>query len=78
MIKIAWNDTKIAEDDFTSADHNAMVAVIEAKSTVSSGAGVPTSTPSSVGDEYIDTTNKKFYIAMGTSNASDWKKVLTT
>ena len=75
---MAWDDTKIAEDDFTSTDHNAMVAVIKSKSESSSGAGVPTSTPSSIGDIYIDTTNNKAYIAMGTTNASDWKKVLTT
>lgn len=77
MIIIAWNDSKVAADDFLSADHNAMVAVIEAKSTASNGAGVPTSTPAGIGDTYVDTTNNRAYIAMGTASSSDWKKVLT-
>ena len=75
---MAWDDSKVAEDDFTSSDHNAMVVVIKAKTESSSGAGVPTSTPSSIGDIYIDTTNLKIYISTGTTNASDWKKVIST
>ena len=55
---------------------NAMTTVIDSNSAVSSGAGVPSSTPSKLGNIYIDTTNKKQYIAMGTSSSSDWKKVL--
>ena len=78
MILIAWNDTKAANDDFLSSDWNAMVTVIEAKSTVSTGAGAPTSTPSNTGDLYVDTTNLKLYFASATSSSSDWKKVLTT
>ena len=74
---MAWDDTKQAEDDILSADWNAMVTAIEARSTVSSGAGAPSSTPSNVGDWYIDTTNKKAYVAMGTSSSADWKKVLS-
>jgi len=42
-----------------------------------SGAGAPSSAPTNIGDIYIDTTNKKMYIAMGTSNVSDWKKVIS-
>lgn len=42
-----------------------------------SGAGAPASTPSNVGDFYIDTTNLVLYVAMGTSSSADWKGVLT-
>lgn len=41
---------------------------------ISSGAGVPSSTPSKVGDIYIDTTSDDAYIAVGTASASDWEK----
>lgn len=44
---------------------------------VSSGAGAPASTPSTIGAIYIDTTNAVFYVAMGTSSSNDWKPVLT-
>lgn len=54
-----------------------MVTVIEAKSTSSSGAGVPTSTPANIGDLYVDTANLDMYFAKGTTNASDWKKLTT-
>ena len=39
---------------------------------VSTGTAAPTSTPIQVGDIYVDTTNKKMYIATGTSSSSDW------
>lgn len=41
---------------------------------ISSGAGVPSTTPSKVGDIYIDTTSDDAYIAVGTASASDWEK----
>lgn len=40
--------------------------------TISSGATAPSSIPSKIGDLYIDTTNKKTYIAKGTSSSEDW------
>ena len=39
---------------------------------VETGSGAPASTPVCVGDHYIDTTNKKEYVAVGTSSSSDW------
>ncbi len=77
MIKTAWDDSKVALDDFTSADWNSMVTDQKARSKVSTGSGAPTSTPSMVGAIYVDTTNLKIYIATGTSGSSDWKKVLS-
>lgn len=46
-------------------------------SSASSGSGVPISTPTVIGALYVDTTNNKAYIAMGTSSSADWKKILT-
>ena len=74
---MAWDDPKIANDNFTSSDWNAMVADQKTRGAASSGAGVPSSTPSSVGAIYIDTTNLKIYIETGTSSSADWKKVLS-
>ena len=47
------------------------------KTNSSSGAGAPTSTPTAVGDIYVDTTALKIYIATGTSSSADWKKVIS-
>lgn len=41
---------------------------------ITSGAGAPASTPSKVGDIYIDTTNDDAYIAVGTASSADWEK----
>ena len=41
---------------------------------ISSGAGAPASTPTKVGDIYIDTTNDDAYIAVGTASSADWEK----
>ena len=45
-----------------------------AKPTISSGAGAPSSTPTKVGDIYIDTTGDASYTAVGTSSSTDWQK----
>jgi hypothetical protein len=39
---------------------------------ISTGTSAPSSTPSKVGDMYIDTSAQKLYIATGTSSSSDW------
>lgn len=41
---------------------------------VSSGAGAPSSTPTAVGDIYIDTTNDEAYTAVGTGSSGDWQQ----
>ena len=75
---MAWNDIKIAMDDFLSADWNAMVTDQKTRAIRTSAAGAPSSAPGNIGDIYIDTTNSKIYLAVGTSAASDWKKVMST
>ena len=74
---MAWDDTKVPNDDFTSADWNAMVADQKSRALITSGSGAPSSAPTSVGDIYIDTSALKIYIATGTASASDFKKVLS-
>jgi hypothetical protein len=39
---------------------------------VTTGTAAPATTPSKVGDIYVDTTNKKLYFATGTSSSADW------
>lgn len=40
-----------------------------------SGSTAPSTTPSYVWQQYIDTTNDKMYVATGTSSSSDWTEV---
>lgn len=47
---------------------------ISSSPTISSGIAAPTSTPSKVGDIYVDTSNYKTYISKGTSSSADWIK----
>lgn len=39
-----------------------------------SGAGAPSSTPDFLGQRYLDTTAKRWYIATGTTSSADWDK----
>ncbi len=41
---------------------------------ISSGAGAPSSTPSAVGDIYVDTTGDTYWGATGTASSADWKQ----
>ena len=40
---------------------------------ISTGTAVPTTTPSKIGDMFVDTTNKNVYIAVGTTDSGDWE-----
>ena len=40
---------------------------------VSTGTAIPSTTPSKVGDIFVDTTNKNVYVAIGTTGPSDWE-----
>jgi hypothetical protein len=40
-----------------------------------SGSGAPATTPASIGIEYYDTANKKFYKSFGTASAADWVEI---
>lgn len=39
---------------------------------ISSGTAAPATTPTKVGDIYVDTTNKKLYFATGIASSADW------
>jgi hypothetical protein len=43
--------------------------------TISTGTAAPATTPTKVGDTFIDTTNGNIYIAKGITNSSDWVQV---
>lgn len=40
--------------------------------TITYGTSTPSTTPTKIGDRYINTSTKKEYCAMGTSSSSDW------
>ena len=42
--------------------------------TITQGAGVPSTTPSIVGNTYVDTTNDEAYTAVGVASSADWRK----
>lgn len=50
-------------------------AVPSTTPTVSSGTGAPGTTPSKIGDIYVDTAVPKVYVSTGTASASDWTAV---
>jgi hypothetical protein len=62
-----------ATSDPAAADFT--IQAIGGGSTVETGAGNPSSTPSAVGDHYIDTTGPVIWVAGGTSSSADWVQV---
>ncbi len=68
------NDSGTLTTDLFSA--NKINTELGKRSEVSTGTTAPSSTPSKVGDIYIDTTLSRFYIAVGTSSSADWRGVL--
>jgi len=42
-----------------------------------SGSGAPSSTPSNIGDHYIDTAGPQIYVAIGISSSADWKMLVS-
>ena len=46
--------------------------------TTTTGTGAPSSTPSTIGDIFIDTAGPGVYIATGTSSAADWAALLSS
>ena len=45
---------------------------------ITSGSGVPSSTPEKIGDIYIDTLNENIYMASDTTSSADWEQVDAT
>lgn len=76
---MAWDDLKVdgpTGNDILAADYNDGVTDQKTRAIRTTGAGAPSTAPANIGDIYIDTTNSKFYMAMGTGSAADWKKVI--
>ena len=60
-----------------TAEHYAEIQdELDTKPTISSGAAAPVTTPSKVGDIYIETTTPALYFSAGTVDSDDW--ILTT
>ena len=51
---------------------NAVSRAIRSSPAVFTGLLAPTTTPSVVGDMFIDTVAKKIYVATGIASSSDW------
>lgn len=67
--------TNTGDQDLSAyATTSAVNSGLATKPTILSGTTVPLSTPSKVGDIYVDTTNYKTYVSKGTSTSSDWIK----
>ncbi len=63
---LTWYDT----DKKHNVYHDGSVVTYDSK--VSIGTSAPSSVPTSVGQIFVDTVNKKAYISTGTSSSSDW------
>ena len=62
--------TTVTDVDTKATTGGAVVAYCETP--VASGDGAPSSTPTKVGDRYVDTTGGVMYFAKGTSSSADW------
>lgn len=51
---------------------NSVFYYLKRSPTISTGTAAPTTTPSKVGDMFVDTMNADVYVATGTTNSSDW------
>jgi hypothetical protein len=61
----------IVADDYDDAIQKKHDGLIQPN--ISSGTAAPSSTPTKVGDIYIDTNNKKLYFAVGILSSADWE-----
>lgn len=46
--------------------------IVDTLPAITSGSGAPASTPTKIGDIYVDTSGNKVYIAKGTSSSADF------
>jgi hypothetical protein len=46
--------------------------IVDTLPAITSGSGAPASTPTKIGDIYVDTSGSKVYIAKGTSSSADF------
>lgn len=62
-------DTYITDVD---NDLSRVFKVLRSVPNITTGSAAPTTTPSRIGNIYVDTTNKKLYMATGHSSSADW------
>jgi hypothetical protein len=62
----------LTADEKRKIDAGLLYRIEEGNPNIFSGTAAPNFTPSKIGDVYIDTSAKKAYTAMGTTNSSDW------
>ncbi len=48
------------------------VMIVGGAGSITTGTSAPNTTPSVVGEFFIDTSGKKAYVSMGTTNSNDW------
>lgn len=58
-----------------TSDIEALKALVDALVAPTSQAGVPSSTPTVIGQLNVDTTANRLYVATGTGSSADWDKV---
>lgn len=51
---------------------NSVFRFLRLAPTIYTGILPPTSTPTKVGDTFVDTIAKKIYVSVGTTSAADW------
>lgn len=58
-----------------SSDIESLNTLVTALVAPTSGAGAPSSTPTVLGQLYVDSTANRLYVATGTGSSADWDKV---
>ena len=72
-IKIVESINNVPAGEISSTTVQAAINELDTeKPTISSGIVAPTSTPTKIGNVYIDTVAKKLYFAVGITSSADW------
>ena len=74
-----WRGSDLKASGGSISDHGALAGLTDEDhpqySLINSGVVAPTSTPSRVGEIYIDSVAGDVYISTGTASSADWKEV---
>jgi len=74
LTKLAALTSTAVELNYTDGVTSNIQTQLDTKTTVSTGAGTPGSTPTKEGDIYIDTTDDIIYISTGSASSADWQE----
>lgn len=64
--------TRIINGAITNLDTTINLDPDDAALVATNGSGAPSSTPVYIGQFYVDTSNKKLYVATGLDSSADW------